>query len=769
MRDSLHKEISQSERVGNRLQDLELARRLQQQAQAADTDKLKSIYEQSRGYAQKHPEEAELQTIAREVERIVKARGERRSSKAMKPPGPPVWKLWLEKTGQAISSLPAKVLPLFTERTVIGLAAVVVIAALALIAWRLYPKTTKPLVVSVQIRTQPPGANLTVNGEARGTSDQPLNLPPGDYPLEAALPGYETLRTTLSVHAGSPAVVDLTLHPLVQVLRIAAPDLDGGEVYLDNNPVGSLESGAVTVPDIKVGQHSLRISDTPLGGQDATVAFQSTSAGITVSADLQAHQLQLVVVGAAGGAAQVISTLRVPVSVDDKPSVTLGSDPVQISGLSNGVHELVVGEGKNQRKMSFEVGGAPSLDAIVFSDRDVGSALVIAGYDDVDVYLDGKLYRRKTEHGHLRLPNLKTVEHTIRVHKDGFKEAPEQKVTIVKGQEAKVDFPLDPLPRFATLSLDHLLPQSQVLIDDKPAGAISSDGTFSYNLPSGSHSIEVIAKGYQPKKIERKFAEGETLRLSDTDFKLKAAQGVVDVSVAQNAVWTVTQGNRSVITVTGSRQVALDEGSYTITVRSSTGHPVSQNVTVTAGETKSVNLVQTPNTLGIDHFQRPETWTQKDGWYVHRGGGFVLYDAPTGAGSFVFALRLNFSHGPFSRTKFRWVVAYRDDHNYTEIQLDSKFLYRADVVDNERHEFAKVPHNIPPNTPSVSLTIDITPNMLVHRYSLHGDNWTALSSWDRTTAPSLEKGRPFTDGKFGFLIPPDREIDVSNFTFYPKH
>jgi serine/threonine-protein kinase len=778
MRDSLHKEISQSQRVGDRLQDLERARGLQQQIQGADTDKLKSIYEQSRGYAQKHPEEAELQTIAREVERIVNARAGGRASKPSSKPsskqvskqakrsGPPAWQLQLRKAGQVISSLPAKLLPFFTERAVIGLAAVVVFAALALIAWRLYPKPVKSTAVSVQIRTQPSGANLSINGEARGTSDQPLSLPPGDYPLEAALPGYETLHTTLSVRPGSPAVIDLALHPLVQLLRIAAPDLDNGQVYLDDKPVGTLESGSLTVPGIAAGQHSLRIADTPVNGQDATAAFQSSTDSITLSPELQAHQLQVVLVGAAGGSAQVISTLRVPVSVDDKPAGTLGASAVQINGLTAGVHELEVGEGQSQRKMSFEVGAAPSLDAIVFSDRDVGSALVIAGQDDADVYLDGKLYRRKTEHGHLHIPNLRTVEHTVRVHKDGFKDAPEKKVTIVKGQEAKLDFPLESLPRFATLILDHLVSQAQVQIDDKPVGTVSSDGAFTYNLPGGSHSVEVIAKGYQPKKIDRKFTEGETVRLSDTDFKLKAATGLLDVSADKNTVWTVSQGNRTLYTLTGPKQVSLDEGSYTIAVHGGTGHPSSQNVTVAAGETKSINLAQNQSSgaLGMDHFQHPETWIQKDGWYVHHGG-YALYDSPPGPGIFSFALRLNFSHGPFSRTKFRWVVAYRDDRDYTEIQLDSKFLYRTDVIDGTRHELAKVPHNIPSNTPSISLAIDITPTTLVHRYSLHGDSWTTLSNWDRTSAPTLEKGRPFTDGKFGFLVAPDREIDISNFSY----
>jgi serine/threonine protein kinase len=782
LRDTLKRELSQSRRVPEPLPNvypqIEPAR--PQQAQRANTGKPQPIPETSPGYVPLNPEAPVLQTIAWGADvvenRTEDRRADRREDRREEQQEPPQYARQAAETvppgqiAETPSSQSAKRLPLFNERTVIGLAAVVVVATIALITWRLYPKPVKPdyFPVAVEIHTQPAGASLRVNGEFRGTSDHPLSLLPGIYQIEASLPGYETSTTKVSVAAGSPTTLDLTLHPLVQLLRIAAPDLDGGQVYLDDNKAGSLENGSLTLPDIKAGQHSLRIADTPSGGQSATFTFQSTDQSIAVSPTLQVQQLQVVVVGAAGGKAQIISTLRIPVAVDGKPIGTLGTDALQVSGLSPGVHELVANDGKTQRKMSFEVGGAPSLDAIVFSDRDVGSALVIAGQDDADVFLDNKLFRRKTEHGRLRLPNLKTVEHTVRVHKDGYKDTPEKKIAIVKGQEARLDFTLEPLPRLATLLLDHLPPQARVLVDKTEVGLVTSDGTFSSNLTGGVHAVGVVAHGFQPKTVERKFSVGDTTRLTDSDFQLKSVPGILDVNVGQNAVWSVSQGNRSLYTLTGPRQVSLEQGTYTISVRNPSGRPTNLNVAVTAGETKSVNLAVTPNSLSMEHFQHPENWTQKDGWYVRHGGGFVLYDAPTGPGSFTFALRLNFSHGPFARTKFRWVIAFRDVQNYIEIQLDSKFLYRTDIVDGKAQDFPKVPHNIPSNSPSLNLIIDITPNTLVHRYTLQGDNWNTLASWDRNS-PSLEKGRPFTDGKFGFLIPPDREIEVSNFSFSPKH
>jgi hypothetical protein len=52
------------------------------------------------------------------------------------------------------------------------------------------------------------------------------------------------------------------------------------------------------------------------------------------------------------------------------------------------------------------------------------------------------------------------------------------------------------------------------------------------------------------------------------------------------------------------------------------------------------------------------------------------------------------------------------------------------------------------------------PDHVVHRIK-NGDTWLTLDSW-------TEAGRNFSDGKFGFYIPGNDEISISDFKFQPK-
>jgi hypothetical protein len=173
----------------------------------------------------------------------------------------------------------------------------------------------------------------------------------------------------------------------------------------------------------------------------------------------------------------------------------------------------------------------------------------------------------------------------------------------------------------------------------------------------------------------------------------------------------------------------------------------------------------------MERWEDPASWVQQAGWYVHHGGGFVLYDSPPGAGNYVFTIKLHHSHNIFSpSSKPRWVVGYMDPKNYVEMQLDNKSLSRTEYIDGNKHEFPKLPHKIPDDSPFVTLSVEIQANSLVQRYSLHGTDWQILDNWDQGTSPSLYHGKPriFTEGKFGFVVPEDRDIEVSNFAFYPK-
>jgi serine/threonine-protein kinase len=772
IRDTLSKEISQVRKTQNRQRDLEQARRLQQEAAGApDTDQLASIYERSKVYAEKYPEEPELQSIAREVERVVKQRGKRPPTPKPLTPKPKT-PTPRPRPDQGTFLSRFNLAPLLKPPVLITAGAIICLLLGGLMVRRLLPfHRVGPgpvAAVHVQIRTVPPGAALRISGQDYGASGGPVDLQPGDYQVEASLPGYETSSTTLTVRPGAPMDLEVRLRPLGESLRIATPDLDDGQVWLDGNAVGSLEGGSFTVPNLAVGQHVLRIA-APKRGQDATVQFQASSgAAPDVSSSLTTHQLQVVVISTGSGTALVKSSLTgVPAKVDDKPAGQVSSGGLQVTALAQGTHELVLGEGGAARKVSFEMGASPGLDAIVFSDRNVGSMLIIAGQDDADVSIDGHALQRRTQHGQLRIPNLTTTQHTVHIHKDGFKDPPDQTVAVVKGQEANLRFTLDPLPKVAALVLEHMPPGAQVTLDDTPIGTVNPEGGLSRpSIPPGQHTLTFDIPGYQPARIERKFGTGETVRLSAADLALKHAQGTLEVVVASNMAVTIEQNGRVVRQFTGSTKLTLDEGSYTVIGRGPAGGSTSTSVALASGETKLVNLRATGG--GMERWQHPEEWKLQGGWYVHRGGGFVLYDSPSGPGSYVFALHLPHSRNPFSAgAKIRWVVAYLDPRNYIEIQLDGKFFYRTEIVDGIRHDLPKIPHHID-NAQSVTFSLDVFATSLVQRYSVANGEWKTLDTWERGKSPSLYPVRNFTDGKFGFLIPPDRDLEVSNFSYYRK-
>lgn len=69
--------------------------------------------------------------------------------------------------------------------------------------------TPKPVVVS--IKTRPPGAAISIDGEAKGKSDLKLALPPATYTVETELSGYRDKKAKLAVKVGSSPVLALEL------------------------------------------------------------------------------------------------------------------------------------------------------------------------------------------------------------------------------------------------------------------------------------------------------------------------------------------------------------------------------------------------------------------------------------------------------------------------------------------------------------------------------------------------------------------------------
>jgi hypothetical protein len=183
-----------------------------------------------------------------------------------------------------------------------------------------------------------------------------------------------------------------------------------------------------------------------------------------------------------------------------------------------------VGTGKDERKVSFQVGTAPALTVFLSADRNVGNLLVVTGEDGATVLLNGRKYPRTTKHGQLVIANLEPKRYTVLVVKDGFQKASPQEVNIEKGQEAKLIFALQPAPTVASLVIAGATPLAQVLLDGKPLGTIQPDGSFSAsNVKPGQHTVELRKDLFRPKALQRQFVAGGSVYLNANEVALESA------------------------------------------------------------------------------------------------------------------------------------------------------------------------------------------------------------------------------------------------------
>jgi hypothetical protein len=162
-------------------------------------------------------------------------------------------------------------------------------------------------------------------------------------------------------------------------------------------------------------------------------------------------------------------------------------------------------------------------------------------------------------------------------------------VEIKKGEEAKLQFALQPVPTVGALALHGAATGLQVLLDQKPVGTVGNDGSFSFsNIAPGNHTID-LTDGRRHKQITHVFKAGETAQFGAADVQLQAAKSLVKISISPaNAVVTYRGPDNKVHEVRGP-SLELEEGQYVFSA-SAPGHgDGSQTVTVAGG--RPLNLV----------------------------------------------------------------------------------------------------------------------------------------------------------------------------------
>jgi hypothetical protein len=233
----------------------------------------------------------------------------------------------------------------------------------------------------------------------------------------------------------------------------------------------------------------------------------------------------------------------------------------------------------------------------------------------------------------------------------------------------------------------------------------------------------------------------------------------MDVAAAQlkvtftpaDAVVTIVKNGAPPIKLTSGAPLAVAPGTYQLTA--SVGNlPRSAPIEIGAGESRTIGpLSLAPG--GMQDFDDPAGWKANQSWFVHRGGGFVLYKTSPTSGTFVFSAMLDKGH------RLQWVFNYTDDNNYVLFQMDENFFYRSEVRGGKTTEEAKIPFKTEKKK-SRTFQIVVTPNRIVHQIQ-QGNAWALLDSWNSS-------GVNASLGKFGFYLPGSDEVELSNFTHYSE-
>ena len=619
--------------------------------------------------------------------------------------------------------------------------------------------------VAVRVTTTPPGAAIRVNGEAKCNSDCSVPLPPGEYQVTAFLDGYQPSGSNIKVTAAQAASVEIKLEPQPQMLRILT-DLPQGQVAFDDQPPAELQDGQFVINNVQPGKHTVKVLSK---GADASFPVEIAAARQpAVGGPVTAKNLIAVLVSSMGNSARVVTNSPAKLALNGQPQTDATPAGVDLSGYRPGVNQIAVGEGKDQRVLAESFGPAPMLTAFLKSDLNIGTLIVSTAEDNVRVFLNGKEYPRKTLRGQLRIPTLGDVN--VRVAKDGYEVTAPQTAEVKKGSEVRREFKMQPTPQVAILQIHEATPGAEVLLDQKPLGAVGDDGTFAANsVPPGDHTIELRKDQFLPKRMQRQFVAGRTVAVVGADGVLAAAVGTVKLSrTPADAQVVYRRADETQSHELRGNQADLPTGNYVFTARAPGYTDKTERLQVAPGDTVSLQLALAkvvaaapppPKSFGMADFEDANAWSKQGDLWVHKGEGVVPFKLPTN-GTFTFTVRLLRGGSLFRGGRIRWTVQYMDAKNYNLFELDRRFLSSKVIEGGKVYDRGKFEHGLNDKDMSYTVQVDVAPGQLVHRVR-NGDNWLVLDTWK-------EPGRKFNEGRFAFLTQGSDQIGISDFEFVPR-
>ncbi|HEX4808955.1 MAG TPA: hypothetical protein VH325_08500 [Bryobacteraceae bacterium] len=489
-----------------------------------------------------------------------------------------------------------------------------------------------------------------------------LYFTPGDAAGQAAA-AQNSGKNAPVQNASSQALPPVSKKPTVRLYT----DLVPGTVSIDENPPEDLKDGELQLDNLEPGRHSMKVVGQS-GSAEFSFDVSDKDAPKVVGSPAASNVMAVLVSTEAGKARLVTNADASEVTLDGKSAGQVGADGLTMDDLGSTDHDLEVVQDKDHQRFILTYTPAPALTVYVKSDPNAGTVVVVAGEDNADVYINDKLYRRKTDRGQIRIPNLRVGTYVIRVHKQGFIDPPPQTVDVRKAEETRVPFRMQPVPEIATLQIKGALPGTMVYVDRDLAAAIGADGNATIsNVKPGDHVIELRRDQALAKRFPRSFHTGDVVTLSGPDVTL-------DKVVVENKP-----------------------------APASTPEPAAAPAPGDAGS----------------------NGMQIDGEQLRRGGGFVAYHVPRVPGRYEFMAQVR-KGGFLKRGKLQFYAGYQDSDNYVLFTLDGKHAIIKQVKEGKSTE-RRTPFTSDPND-WVQVQMSVRQNAIDARVKSTGGAWEDLGA-----------------------------------------
>lgn len=279
----------------------------------------------------------------------------------------------------------------------------------ALLSLLFIPLASADQAGSLTITSQPPGAQVLIDGAPQGATPVNVsNVPSGQHQVNLTLPEYHDWSVSQYLSAGQNSVVTAALVPVQKNgILIVTSRPEPASVYVDGIYRGITP---LNLPDAGAGTHQVIVTAT---GYDPAIAPVQVPEGGTFSIELQLNQTPTtgsLLIGAVPGNAEVV--------ID---GVSYGGADHLIEALRPGSHQLLLkveGYQQYQTDITITAGRTLSVNATLDPLLQRGSLNVTSVPPGASVMVDG-VYRGLTP---LVVDELSAGIHQLIVGADGYSD-----------------------------------------------------------------------------------------------------------------------------------------------------------------------------------------------------------------------------------------------------------------------------------------------------------------------------------------------------------